>query len=306
LSALPDLFPGFESRTIETKGAEIFVRLGGNGPPLLLLHGYPQTHVCWHKMAGELAQDFSLVVADLRGYGQSSYPGTDPEHLTYSKRAMAQDMAEVMSALKHDRFMVLCHDRGGRVGYRLTLDHSERITRLATLDIVPTYSVWQESSLVGLGKFHWAFLAQPAPFPETMIGNAPVMWLEHLMVAWSGGGDLSPFSDDAMAHYRAAISMRERIHTGCEDYRAGASCDVAHDKSDREAGNKITCPTLALWGQGRKRGFVSGSPLDVWRDWCTDVQGGPVSCGHFLPEENPADTLEAVLPFLKGSVDSAG
>lgn len=298
MSDLPELFPGFASRTIKTDGAEIFARVGGNGPPLLLLHGYPQTHVIWHKVAGELAQHFTLVIADLRGYGQSSCPETDAAHLTYSKRAMAQDMVEVMSALGHEQFMILSHDRGARVGYRLTLDHPERVSRLALLDIVPTFFVWQETAHIGIGKFHWPFLAQPAPLPETMIGKDPVMWLEHLMIAWSGGGDLSPFSEDAMAHYRAAILQPERIHTGCEDYRAGASCDNDHDAADHDAGKKITCPTLALWGQSRKKGFVSDS-LDIWRAWCTNLQGQPVSCGHFLAEENPEDTLRVVLPFLK-------
>lgn len=298
MSALPDLFPGFEARTIETQGAAIFARLGGNGPPLLLLHGYPQTHVMWHKMAPALAEHFSLVIADLRGYGQSSCPETDADHLTYSKRAMAQDMAGVMTQLGHDTFMVLSHDRGARVGYRLTLDHPKRVTRLGLIDIVPTWFVWQETAHIGIGKFHWPFLAQPAPLPETMIGKDPVMWLEHLLVAWSGGDDLSPFSDDAMAHYRAAILQPERIHTGCEDYRAGATCDNAHDEADHKAGNKIVCPALALWGEGRKKGFVSNS-LDIWREWCVDVRGEPISGGHFLPEENPDDTLKAVLPFLK-------
>lgn len=299
MSALPDLFPGFDSRTFKTEDAEIFARLGGNGPPLLLLHGYPQTHVMWHKMAPALAEHFSLVIADLRGYGQSACPKTDADHLTYSKRAMAQDMAEVMTQLGHDTFMVLSHDRGARVGYRLALDHPERVTRLVLIDIVPTYFVWRETAHIGIGKFHWPFLAQPAPLPETMIGKDSVMWLEHLLVAWSGGDDLSPFTSDAMAHYRAAILQPERIHTGCEDYRAGATCDNAHDEADHKAGNRIACPALALWGEGRKKGFVSNS-LDIWREWCVDVRGEPVSGGHFLPEENPDDTLKTVLPFLKG------
>lgn len=298
MSKLPELFPGFESRTIKAKGAEIFMRLGGAGPPLLMLHGYPQTHVMWHKIAGVLAEHFSLVIADLRGYGQSSCPTSDDNHETYSKRAMGNDMVEVMAALGHDRFMVLSHDRGARVGYRMTLDHADKVSRLVMLDIVPTYFVWQESAQIGLGKFHWPFLAQPSPFPETMIGKDPVMWLEHLMASWSGDGGLSAFSPGALAHYRAAITQAERIHTGCEDYRAGATCDLALDAIDHTAGNKIACPVLALWGESRKKGFVNNS-LEIWREWCDDVRGEPIACGHFLAEENPGDTLAAVLPFLR-------
>lgn len=298
MSKLPELFPGFESRTIKTKGAEIFMRLGGAGPPLLMLHGYPQTHVLWHKIAGVLARHFSLVIADLRGYGQSSCPASDDTHKTYSKRTMGNDMVEVMAALGHERFMVLSHDRGARVGYRMTLDHPDKVSRLVMLDIVPTYFVWQESAQIGLGKFHWPFLAQPSPLPETMIGKDPVMWLEHLMASWSGDGDLSAFSPEALVHYRAAITQAERIHTGCEDYRAGATCDLAFDAIDHAAGNKIACPVLALWGESRKKGFVNKS-LKVWREWCDDVRGEPIACGHFLAEENPDDTLAAVLPFLR-------
>ncbi len=297
MSKLPDLFPGFESRTIKTRGAEIFMRLGGAGPPLLMLHGYPQTHVMWHKMAGELAEHFSLIIADLRGYGQSSCPGTDDNHETYSKRAMGNDMVEVMKELGHGRFMVLSHDRGARVGYRMALDHREQVSRLAILDIVPTFFVWQETAEIGIGKFHWPFLAQPSPLPETMIGKDPVMWLEHLIASWSGGGDLSSFSDEALAHYRAAIRQPERIHTGCEDYRAGATCDLAFDARDHNAGNKIACPVLALWGEGREKGFVNNS-LEIWQEWCADVRGEAIACGHFLAEENPGDTHAALLPFL--------
>lgn len=301
MSGLPDLFPGFETRTIETSGAEIFLRLGGSGPPLLLLHGYPQTHVCWHKVAGGLAAHYTLVIPDLRGYGASSCPETDPEHLTYSKRAMAADMVEVMSALGHERFRLVGHDRGGRVAYRLALDHGDRLERLAVLDIVPTLDVWQEHGpRDALGKFHWALLAQPAPLPETLIGADPDYWLEHLLKAWNGAGDLTPFDAGALEHYRTCFREPERIHTTCEDYRAGATCDPEMDAQDRAGGRRITCPTLAVWGQARDKGFVSKA-LDIWQDWCTDVRGGPIACGHFLAEERPQETLEALLPFLSES-----
>jgi haloacetate dehalogenase len=264
------------------------------------MHGYPQTHVMWHKVADKLAQHFTLVIPDSRGYGQSSCPETDAEHLTYSKRAMGEDMREVIDQLGHDRFSVVSHDRGARVGYRMALDDTAgRIERLAVLDIVPTYFVWQETAEIGIGKFHWPFLAQPAPLPEKMIGADPVYWLEHLLIAWSGGKDLSPFSDAAMEHYRAAFSRPGYIHTSCEDYRAGATCDPAHDKADHDAGRKIAAPVLALWGESRKKGFVSGS-LDIWRQWCENLSGAPVASGHFLAEEKPDDTLKELLPFLKG------
>lgn len=297
MSALPELFPRFEARTFTTGSAEIFARLGGDGPPLLLLHGYPQTHAMWHRLAPKLAKHFSLVIADLRGYGESSVPTSDEEHYTYSKRAMGGDMVEVMSQLGHDRFAVLAHDRGARVGYRLAFDHPGRVARLALLDIVPTYFVWQETARIALGKFHWPFLAQPAPVPETIIGKDPAFWHEHLMASWNARGDLSVFSGEALSHYRANFTAPERIHAMCEDYRAGATYDLAADRADHEAGNRIACPVLALWGQGRKAGFVDNS-LDVWREWCDDVQGAGVDCGHFLAEENPEDTLHHLSPFL--------
>lgn len=298
MTALPDLFPGFAERRIKTDGAEIFVRVGGSGPPLLLLHGYPQTHVCWHKVAPELARKFALVIPDLRGYGHSSVPETDAKHLAYSKRTMAADCVAVMRALGHERFMVASHDRGARVGYRLALDHPEAVTRLVTLDIVPTWAAWDDMRRsTALARFHWALLAQPHPFPETLIGGNPMYFLEHMLSAWTGAKSLAAFSPEAMQHYRASFSQPARIHASCEDYRAGATCDVEFDDADRTAGRKIACPTLALWGQERENAFFTG-PLDVWRQWCTDVGGQGVVSGHFLPEEKPAETLAHMLPFL--------
>lgn len=300
MTSLPELFAGFAERRIKTEEAEIFARVGGSGPPLLLLHGYPQTHVCWHKVAPELARHFTLVIPDLRGYGLSSVPASDEKHLVYSKRAMAVDCLSLMRALGHERFMVASHDRGARVGYRLALDHPAAVTRLATLDIVPTWSAWADATRsTSVGRFHWAFLAQPKPFPETLIGHDPMYFLEHMLAAWTEAKDLSAFARDALTHYRASFAQPERVHASCEDYRAGATCDVDFDEADRAAGRKIACPTLALWGQKREYAFFT-NPLETWRQWCTDVVGEGIVSGHFLPEEKPNETLARLIPFLAG------
>lgn len=296
--SLPDLFPGFATRRIETSGATIHARVGGSGPPLLLLHGYPQTHACWHKVAPELAKRFTLVIPDLRGYGDSKGPATDPEHKAYSKRTMAADFVSVMQTLGHQRFGVVSHDRGGRVGYRLALDHPDRVERLVTLDIVTTLDAWEDLATENaVGRFHWMFLARPAPFPETMIGRDPQFFLDYLLSQWTGAKDLSAFDPGALAHYRAAFARPEVVHASCEDYRAGATIDPAIDRADREAGRKIVCPMLSLWGGTRKHGFVN-KPLDNWLAWCPHVIGEPIECGHFLPEEAPRETLAAMMPFL--------
>ncbi len=299
MTDLPDLFPSFATHRIKTEGAEIFVRTGGRGPALLCLHGFPQCHVMWHRVAPELARHFSIVMPDLRGYGQSQGPGADPEHLGYSKRAMAADCVAVMRALGHERFMVAGHDRGGRVAYRLALDHPEKVERLVTLDIVTTYDAWADLDVDNaVGRFHWMFLARPAPFPETMIGRDPLFMLDYLLSQWAGTKDLTPFDPGALAHYRHWYALPEVIHATCEDYRAGATCDPAFDKADLEAGRKIAAPMLALWGGTRKHGFV-GKPLEAWAKWCDDVRGEPIECGHFLAEEAPRETLAAVMPFLR-------
>lgn len=296
MSDLPDLFPGFAERRVTTApGVEIFARTGGAGPPLLLLHGYPQTHACWHKVASELARHFTLVVADLRGYGRSSAPRGDAEHTIYSKRAMAQDALALMRTLGHSRFAVAGHDRGGRVAYRLALDNPEAVTALVPIDIIPTGEAWRRANAAWAVKtYHWAFLAQPHPMPETLIGKDPVYYLEHTLKSWAKSRDLTPFSDGALAHYRALMQNPASVHAVCEDYRAGATIDRSLDDADLAAGRKIGCATLALFASD----YLASPPLDIWRPWCTDVRGASVVSGHFLAEENPKDTLAAMVPFL--------
>jgi haloacetate dehalogenase len=294
---LADLYPGFATHWIDVPMGRIFARSKGHGPALLLLHGYPQTHVEWHPIAAELAERFTVVLMDLRGYGWSSAPLSEAGAL-YTKRLMAQDAVSVMEALGHVRFSLVGHDRGARVAYRLAFDHPERLDKLALLDIVPTATMWQSMNAKSAMKvFHWLLLAQPSPVPETLIGQAAVFYLERALSSWSGAKGLESFDPRALAHYRAAFNEPSRIHASCEDYRAGATLDRAYDEADQKAGRKIEVPLLVLWGtQGIPTGGVS--PLDVWREWASDVRGEAIDCGHFLPEENPQATLAALLAFL--------
>jgi haloacetate dehalogenase len=295
MTALPDLYPGFAARRIKTPGAEIFLRTGGQGPPLLLLHGYPTTHVTWHKIAPELARRYTLVIPDLRGYGASSAPAGDPEHTIYSKRTMAQDCLAAMRALGHERFVVAGHDRGGRVAYRMALDHPQAVRALVPIDIIPTGEVWQRiSAEAAIKSYHWTFLAQPAPLPETLIGKDPDFYLEHTLKSWARDRTLSCFSDGALAHYRALLRDPHRVHAVCEDYRAGAGIDRQLDEADMAAGRKIDCPILVL----RASHYLKGSPLEVWRRWCPTATEATVTSGHFLAEENPQETVAALLAFL--------
>jgi haloacetate dehalogenase len=304
MTAAADLFPGFAEHRIATDGAEIFLRIGGSGPPLLLLHGYPQTHVCWHKIAAELARHVTLIMLDLRGYGASSVPPSDTGHVAYSKRAMAEDCLQVMRALGHARFAVAGHDRGGRVAYRLAIDHPQAVRALIPIDIVPTGEVWRRITAErALGSYHWAFLAQPHPLPETMIGKDPVYYLEHTLRSWAGPRDLSPFSGEALACYRALMQDPRRVHAVCEDYRAGATLDRSLDEADLSAGRRIACPTFVLWGTDYL-GRGGANPLDVWRAWCTQLSGTAIASGHFLAEENPRATLAALVPFLKTATEA--
>ena len=295
---MKDLFPGFDARTVNTIGADIFLRVGGSGPPLLLLHGYPQTHAMYHKIAGALSHDFTVVVPDLRGYGASSCPPSDADNFTYSKRAMGQDMVRVMEELGFTLFSVVGHDRGGRVAYRMALDYPERIRRLAVLDIVPTHAMWHSFSVqLAMRVYHWLFLAQPAPLPEMLISRSPVEFQDYTISSWTKTQDLSAFDPDALTHYRTFFSDPQHIAATCNDYRSGQTYDLYADEADFEAEKKITCPLLAVWGDAGIPGETEG-PLDVWKQWATDVVGMAIDSGHFVAEENPEATLLALIPFL--------
>ncbi|MBI3707817.1 MAG: alpha/beta hydrolase [Proteobacteria bacterium] len=289
------MFPDFSQHKVRVSRAEINFRRGGEGPPLLLLHGYPQTHAMWHKIAPDLARRFTVIAADLRGYGDSAKPPAGPDHREYSKRAMAADMVEVMAALGWAQYAVVGHDRGARVAYRMALDHRDAVTKLVTLDIVPTHVMWaQMDKVLAMATYHWLFLAQPDGLPEAMIGANPRYYLHELLRRWSG--DFGAFTPEAMAEYERCFADPATIHASCEDYRAGATIDDAHDMADAGR-NRIACPMLALWGE---RGLAKrrADVLAVWQDWASDVRGHPIDSGHFLPEEAPGPTLAAIEAFL--------
>jgi haloacetate dehalogenase len=290
------VFDGFDAITVETGEVAIRLRRGGAGPPVLLLHGFPQTQLMWHRVAPLLAREFTVVAADLRGYGASGRPPTTTDHAPYSKRAMARDMAAVMGHLGHDRFAVAGHDRGGRVAYRLALDHPDRVRRLAVLDLIPTGEAFRRADMrFALGFWPWSLLAQPAPFPERLLGADPAFVVGHLLDDW--GDTPGAFPDDVRAEYVRAFTP-EAIHAICEEFRASATVDYEQDEADRGR-RRIACPVLALWS---KRGPVEAwyDPLAVWRAWADDVQGRALDCGHFLPEEAPDETAAELLRFLKG------
>jgi haloacetate dehalogenase len=290
---MADFFPGFERRQVRTSGAEINLVTGGSGPPLLLLHGYPQTHVMWRKIAPRLAQDFTLVIPDLRGYGDSSKPPSTPDHAAYSKRALAQDQVEAMTALGFERFRVAGHDRGARVTHRLLRDHPERIERAALLDIVPTlYRFETIDQKAATGSFHWFFLIQPQPFPEQMIGASCELFLRKMLGLSGTPGAHEP---EVFAEYLRCFSNPETIRATCDEYRAGASIDLEHDRADR--GRKLAMPLFLLWGQ--RSGQGSGyDMLSVWRDHAEDVAGHAINSGHFIPEEAPDDAYRALRGFF--------
>jgi haloacetate dehalogenase len=295
-----DFFPGFRRAQIKTTGATINVVHGGKDSPVLLLHGIPETHVLWRKVAPVLAQNFTLVIADLRGYGDSSKPPGGADHFGYSKRAMAQDQAEVMEHLGFPKFAVVGHDRGGRVAHRMALDHSDRVTRLAILDIVPTYKCYQTVNQdFATVFFHWFLLVQPPPFPETMLGNSAELFLKYMLFRLGGEAPREGLPEwvDQQAYNEYLRCFRDpaAIRALCEDYRAAASIDLAHDKADLD--KKIECPFLVLWSE--KGPFHRMyDVLQTWRERSSQVSGKALPTGHFLPEQVPDQLIAELKPFL--------
>jgi len=289
-----EFFPGFTSLRVGTRRTEIRCVVGGNGPPVLLLHGYPQTHVMWHRVAPALARHYTVVCADLRGYGDSGKPASDDTHAAYSKRAMAADMLELMRDLGHPRFRLVGHDRGGRVAHRLCIDHPDVVSRLAVLDISPTRTMYARTDQAfATAYYHWFFLIQPFDVPEHLIGGDPAYYLQRLLGGWGTG--MTHFDPRTLAEYTRCFSDPATIHATCEDYRAAASIDLAHDAASES--KKVGCPVLVLWGD---QGVVHRlfQPLDDWRAVALDVRGRALPCGHYLAEERPDETLRELETFF--------
>lgn len=284
------LFPGFEARTVRTSGATLHLVAKGDGPPVLLLHGYPQTHAMWHRIAPALAREYTVVCADLRGYGDSSKPKGLPDHSNYSKRAMAQDMVEVMEKLGHRSFHLVGHDRGARVAHRLARDHGQRVRSLTVLDIAPTLKMYESTSQAfATAYYHWFFLIQTPPLPERLLaGHVPGYVLDRL-------GKGAPFARAARREYERAFRDPRCIHATCEDYRAAATIDLVHDRKDLK--KKLRMPVLVLWG---RRGVIERffDPIRDWREVAQDVRGKALDCGHFLPEEKPRAVLAELRRFI--------
>ena len=296
------MFEGFTRSEIKTSGARIVTVRGGNGPPLLLMHGNPFTHASWHKIAPRLAQEFTVVATDLRGYGDSSKPPSQPDHANYSFRAMALDNVEVMKSLGFDRFMVAGHDRGARVTHRMCLDHPEKVIRASIHDIIPQHRLFNNMTQAwATGAYHWFFMIQAAPMPETLMSADPDFFITKKLSKTAQG--LSFFGKEALAEYKRCFRNPETIHAICEDYRACASVDLAMDTEDFKVGKKITCPALILWGAsgGVGRNHNPG-PGDIWKAYATDIRGArTVRSGHYLSEEAPEETYAELRGFFKGA-----
>ena len=293
------MFEGFSKARIETSGTTINLVYGGEGPPVLLLHGYPQTHVMWHKVAPRLAEHFAMVVTDLRGYGDSGKPPTDSDLSVYCKRTTAQDQVEVMAKLGYKSFHVVGYDRGARVGHRMALDYPDRVRTFTSLDVVPSQAAFDNMDKdLAFAWFHWHLMRQPAPLPETLIGSNVTAYLDFLLERWTAVE--GAITEEAYAQYSRCLSDPETVRATCMDYRS-IELDLVHDEVDR--GRKLTCPVLVLWGSNmaKRPGWQTGSRLDMlttWRERASDVRGRPIDCGHFLAEEAPDETLKELLAFL--------
>jgi haloacetate dehalogenase len=294
------MLDGFESSLVDLGETTIFIRRKGSGPPVLLLHGFPQTHLMWHRVAPALAEDFTVICADLRGYGASGKPSSTSDHTPYAKSAMARDMVNLMARLGFTRFSVAGHDRGGRVAYRLALDHCECVDRLALLDIIPTSEALRRADIrFAFAFWPWSLLAQPEPLPERLITAAPDAVVDDALGQW--GSDGASFPPEVRSAYVDALRDPAAVHAICEEYRAAATLDFANDNEDRRAGRCIDCPVLALWSAGSALDTWyerDGGPLGIWRDWARDVRGRALSGGHFFPEQNPEETIAELRSFF--------
>jgi haloacetate dehalogenase len=292
------LFPGFQARRVEVDGVGLHLVCGGNprGRALLLLHGHPQTHAIWHRVAPRLAERFFVVAADLRGYGDSDkVPGT-PDHSAYAKRVMARDQVGLMRALGHERFLLCAHDRGARVGHRLCLDHPEAVEKAVFLDIAPTLAMYEQTSLAfARAYWHWFFLIQPEPLPERMIGVDPAFYVRRVMSRGMKGLDV--FAPEALAEYLRCAELPGTVHAFCEDYRASAGLDLDLDRADRAAGRRMACPLRVFWGEEGVIGRCF-DPLAIWREYAEAVEGGPFPCGHYMAEEAPERLLGELESFF--------
>ncbi|MFG1798230.1 alpha/beta fold hydrolase [Nocardia sp. NPDC049149] len=290
------MFDGFTEFDLTVTGTTIHGRCGGEGPPVLLLRGIPETHLMWHRVAPVLAQHHTVVATDLRGFGDSGTPASTEDHAPYAMRAIALDQVEVMAALGFTSFAVVGHDRGARCAYRMALDHPDAVTRLAVLDIVPTLDAFENADMeFSLGYWVWSFLAAPAPIPETLLRNAPAMIVNHMLDSWSAHPEA--FSESIRAEYISKFSNPATVHAICEEYRAAATLDCQNDHTDR-GNNPIRCPVLALWDREGAVASWYDSPLDIWRRWESDVDGMAIEGGHFLPEENPREVSAQLQRFL--------
>ncbi|GFE66302.1 alpha/beta fold hydrolase [Litoreibacter roseus] len=293
------MIDGFTQQKITVDGVTLSVHIGGDGPPLVLLHGYPQNHMTWARVAPGFAKTHTCIIPDLRGYGESDAPMDDPAHETYSKRRMARDIIGILDALGYEGAAVLGHDRGARVAYRMALDHPERVHKLGIIEIVPTGDFWADwSADLAMKAYHWTFLAQDAPLPERMIGADPVAYIDWTLESWTLDKSLAVFSPDALASYRLQAQDPEHLHGMCADYRAGATFDRALDEADKAAGRQITCPVRFLYAEG---GFPAqtGDPAAVWRSWAADLTTRSCVSGHFAMEENPQAVLDCFTEFFE-------